>query len=79
MRADPRQYRYGFKVLAGIGTEFPFVLNAMSTGHIIYDPALKIVDIAGAKSETKRRNQFRITLPNIPALYTSHEWWNLGP
>lgn len=78
MRTDPRQYRYGFRVLAGIGTEFPLFLDAVSAGNVIYDPALKIVDVEGAPPKPKKRNQFRITFRNIPALYTSSEWWELG-
>ena len=74
---DPLSYRFGSRVLAGIGTDFGRVLSAMALGKIYYDPAVKLVR-EGTKKTTKRRSQFRTKFKDLPGLYHSTEWWNLG-
>ena len=76
-REEPRSYRFGSTVLAGIGTDFGRVLTAMANGKVYYDPAVKLVQKA-ARPATKRRSQFRIKFKDLPGLYHSTAWWSLG-
>jgi hypothetical protein len=76
-REEPRSYRFGSAVLAGIGTDFGRVLTAMAQGKVYYDPAVKLVQ-EGARPTTKRRSQFRIKFSDLPGLYHRADWWKLG-
>jgi hypothetical protein len=74
---DPRRYRYGKKVLAGIGTDFPLLLAAFARGAAFYDPGIKLENASG-KPVLKRRSQFRIQMKDIAALYEKTEWLDLS-
>lgn len=73
---EPRRYRYGSKVLACTGTEFPLLLAAFARGAAFYDPGIKLENASG-KGELKRRSQFRIQMKDISALYEKTEWLDL--
>lgn len=73
---EPRRYRYGSKVLACTGTEFPLLLAAFARGAAFYDPGIKLENASG-KPELKRRSQFRIQMKDISALYEKTEWLDL--
>ena len=77
-RDPPHSYRFGSKVLAGVGADFGRVLTAMSQGKIYYDPGVKLVQV-GTRPTTKRRSQFRIKFKDLPELYHRADWWILGP
>lgn len=70
---EPRRYRFGAKVLACTGTDFPLLLAAFARGAAFYDPGIKLLNASG-KKELKRRNQFRIQMKDIAALYEKTEW-----
>ncbi len=74
---DPRRYRYGKKVIAGIGTDFPLLLAAFARGAAFYDPGIKLENASG-KPVLKRRSQFRIQMKDIAALYEKTEWLDLS-
>lgn len=73
---EPRRYRYGSRVLACTGTEFPLLLAAFARGAAFYDPGIKLENASG-KRELKRRSQFRIQMKDISALYEKTEWLDL--
>lgn len=73
---EPRRYRYGKRVLACTGTDFPLLLAAFANGAAFYDPGIRIENVSGRK-ELKRRSQFRILMRNLPALYEKTEWLDL--
>lgn len=73
---EPRRYRFGAKVLACTGTDFPLLLAAFARGAAFYDPGIKLVNASG-KKELKRRSQFRIQMKDIAALYEKTEWLDL--
>jgi hypothetical protein len=77
-RLEPREYRYGFKVLSGIGTDFPLVLDALVRGQVFYDPGIKMEQASGTPI-IKRRSQFRIRFRDLSSLYQNTEWWDLAP
>ncbi len=66
-----RQYRYGKSILLGEGAEFWRFLSAVHSGHVYYDPGIKLVGQAAGEPSTKRRSQFRVKSKNLPSLYTS--------
>lgn len=65
----PPAYKYGSPVLIGEGTEFGLFLSAMSSGHVIYDPAPKLMNASTSHSKTKARSQFRIHVKDLNRLY----------
>jgi hypothetical protein len=73
---EPRRYRYGSKVLACTGTDFPLLLAAFARGAAFYDPGIKLVNADGRR-ELKRRSQFRVQMKDIAALYERTEWIDL--
>ena len=73
---EPRRYRYGKKVLVGVGTDFPLLLAAFARGSAFYDPGIKLEHASG-KAVLKRRSQFRIQMKDIAALYEKTEWLDL--
>jgi hypothetical protein len=73
---EPRRYRYGAKVFVGVGTEFPLLLRAVSTGDAFYDPGIKLVN-ASDRPTVKRRSQFRIASGNLRSLYQDAKWVDL--
>jgi hypothetical protein len=54
-----RKYKYGDKVMMGVGTDFQFFLNQMANGNIYYDPGIKMENVS-TKPKIKKRSQFRI-------------------
>ena len=76
-QAEPRAYRYGSRVLAGMGADFAKVMAAISAGRVYYDPAVKLEKTA-LGTKTKRRSQFRVHFRDLPGLYSESEWWDLG-
>ncbi|MCX6304401.1 MAG: MvaI/BcnI family restriction endonuclease [Bacteroidetes bacterium] len=67
-----RRYRYGSKIILGIGTDFQFFLKQMSIGNIYYDPGIKMENLS-TTPKIKKRSQFRIKSQNLPNLYKSNE------
>jgi len=67
----PPSYRYLSPVLIGEGTAFEMYLRAMASGHVVYDPAPKVTELANGKSRVKARNQFRINSKSLGTLYRS--------
>jgi len=74
MREEPqRQYRYSKQILLGQETDFFRFLKAMASGHVYYDPGIKLEGASTAKPKAKRRSQFRIALAELPTLYSRAE------
>jgi len=71
-RVSPLQYRYGNKLLLGVGTDFNLFLKEMQAGHIRYDPGIKM-EAASTRPKTKRRSQFRISSKYLANLYKDNE------
>jgi len=72
-----RKYRYGDKILLGVGTDFQLFLTEMAKGNIYYDPGIKM-ESASTKPKIKRRSQFRMKSGNLESLYKSNEKVNLN-
>lgn len=73
-RKEPQnQYRYGDSVQLGVGTDPLYLLKAIQTQAIYYDPGIKLVGLSSAKPETKKRSQFRVKLKDLSTLYESWE------
>lgn len=72
LNENGRHYRYGDKVILGIGTDFQLFLAQMAQGNIVYDPGIKMENESGAPN-IKRRSQFRIKSLNLVNLYTNSE------
>ncbi|WP_430404188.1 MvaI/BcnI family restriction endonuclease [Hyphomonas sp.] len=70
-RDDPTAYAYGSLVSLYENTDFLRFLTAMSKGHIVYDPALKLEHATSPKPKLKRRSQFRIRQASLFSLYAS--------
>jgi hypothetical protein len=66
------QYRYGGIVRMAQGTNALRFLDAFVSGHIFYDPGIKLED-ASTKPKVKKRSQFRVTSKDIAMLYTKLE------
>lgn len=62
-------FHYGAEVLVCEGTDFLQVLKAMHEGALYLDPALKATGWSSGAPKLKRRNQFRIRMSDVPALY----------
>ena len=72
-RDDPRrQYRFGRKVRLARHTNGLTLLRAIASGHVYYDPGIKL-ESAAAGDETKRRSQFRIQSKELGRLYSDFE------
>jgi len=74
---DPRRYRYGSKVFAGVRTDFALLLNALANRRVFYDPGIKLIGMSG-KPELKRRSQFRIAMKDLGTLYEESGWREIG-
>jgi hypothetical protein len=70
--AGNRKYKYGNRVILGVGTDFQFFLSQMGQGNIYYDPGIKLENISTNPS-IKRRSQFRIKSKFLPKLYKNNE------
>lgn len=69
MRGSGSEYRFGSEVKLGIGTNFEMLLSSMASGHVYYDPGIKLERASTAKPRLKRRSQFRVNHRNLKALY----------
>ncbi len=67
-----KKYKYGNRVILGIGTDFKLFLNEMAIGNIYYDPGIKMENIS-TKLIIKRRSQFRVKSGNLKNLYIKNE------
>ncbi len=67
-----RKYKYGNKVILGIGTDFQLFLSQMASGNIYYDPGIKLENIS-SRPRVKRRSQFRIKSKHLGNLYRKSE------
>lgn len=63
-----RKYKYGDKVLLGLGTDFQLFLKQLAKGNIYYDPGIKMENIS-TKPKIKKRSQFRIKYQFLHDLY----------
>lgn len=66
---DDVDFHYGAEVLVCEGTDFLQVLKVMDEGTLYLDPALKATGWSKGAPKLKRRNQFRIRMSDVPALY----------
>lgn len=65
-------YMYGDKVIMGESTDFQLFLKQMASGHVYYDPGIKM-EHCSAQPKIKKRSQFRIKSANIDGLYKNTE------
>lgn len=72
-----RKYKYGNKVIMGVGTDFQFFLKQMDLGNIYYDPGIKMENVS-TKPKTKKRSQFRIKSKHLGDLYKESKIVTLG-
>lgn len=63
------QYRFGNIVKLGEGTDPLYLLKAIETGKVYYDPGIKLEEINTAKPKAKKRSQFRVKLKDLNGLY----------
>ncbi|MCT4607602.1 MAG: MvaI/BcnI restriction endonuclease family protein [Pelagimonas sp.] len=70
---NPRQYQYADRVQLGQGTDFFRFMRLISQGSVYLDPAVKVEN-----GKQKKRNQFRVSHANLPALYQSFETLQLS-
>jgi hypothetical protein len=71
-----RKYKFGSKVILGVGTSFELFLNEMAWGRIYYDPGIKMENIS-LMPKIKKRSQFRIKSGNLKNLYRTEEIINV--
>lgn len=71
-RQETPCYMYGDKVIMGEITDFQFFLSQMASGHVYYDPGIKMEHCSG-QPKIKKRSQFRIKSANIRNLYKKTE------
>ncbi|WP_432799921.1 MvaI/BcnI family restriction endonuclease [Poriferisphaera sp. WC338] len=62
-------FHYGNEVMLCEGADFVRVLNAVTSGALYLDPALKAENWSSDKPRFKKRNQFRIKMKDVPSLY----------
>lgn len=67
-----RKYKYGDKVIIGMGTDFQLFLKQMAIGNIYYDPGIKMENFS-TKPKIKKRSQFRIKSKYLSNLYKNSE------
>jgi hypothetical protein len=65
------QYRYADSVRMGVGTDALYLLKAIESGKVYYDPGIKLEHASSSKPKTKRRSQFRIKVQDLNELYDS--------
>lgn len=66
----PPMYQFGSAILVCEFTNFFLFLQALSTGVVYYDPAIKM---ESSSSTTKRRSQFRIKQKDLISMYKQSE------
>jgi len=69
---NERKYKYGNKIMLGIGTDFQFFLQQMANGNIYYDPGIKMENVSTCP-KIKKRSQFRIRSQYLGQLYKNNE------
>lgn len=71
-RTDPEnQYTYGNIVRLGEGTDPLYLLKAIESQMVYYDPGIKLEGINDVRPSTKRRSQFRVKLRDLNSLYVN--------
>ena len=70
-KGEKLMYRYGNTVRLAEHTNSLKVIDAIASGDLYYDPAIKIVNQSQADSEIKRRSQWRVASKKIGSLYES--------
>ena len=71
------QYSYGNLVRLAQRTDSLKLLKALASGHVFYDPGIKLED-ASTKPRIKKRSQFRIKSNNISCLYEIVETFDVS-
>lgn len=66
------KYKFGNRVILGMGTDFQLFLSQMAMGNIYYDPGIKIENMT-SNPKTKKRSQFRIKSGFLSNLYKINE------
>jgi hypothetical protein len=74
-----KEYHYGKNIELGIGTDFEMILEAMSNGHVYYDPGIKLEFASTDKPKIKKRSQFRVNHKQISSLYNNFEFIDIKP
>ena len=74
---DSYEYHYGKDVELGTGTHFELILSAMASGHVYYDPGIKLEKASTDSAKLKRRSQFRVNHRELSSLYKGYEFWDL--
>ena len=69
----PPEYQYNSPVLLGEETDFTLYLSAFNSGLVVYDPGSKVMRASTHHSAVKARNQFRIPIRHLSALYKTFE------
>ena len=72
-RTPPPEYSYGPRVLLCEQTDVTLFLQAVASGVIYYDPAIKLENASTQKPEIKRRSQFRIRHDQLVNMYHRNE------
>lgn len=68
-KGTARCYQYQSPIWLGEGTDFIKYLQALSNGHVGFDPASKVTTESDGASRVKARSQFRIVQKQLPKLY----------
>ncbi|MCZ6652753.1 MAG: MvaI/BcnI family restriction endonuclease [Planctomycetota bacterium] len=66
-----RRYKFGQDIFLGEGTDFNRLLKGLASGHVYYDPGLKVEGASTPHPRMKRRSQIRIRFSHAPSLYNS--------
>lgn len=67
------EYCYGASVRMADGTSIEKLLGAIASGHVYYDPGIKMENVSSPAPIVKRRSQFRVGSRNLPLLYRQME------
>lgn len=73
-----RKYKYGNKIILGVGTDFQLFLKEMAVGNIYYDPGIKMENTS-TKPKIKKRSQFRIKSQYLANIYKTSEVVIINP
>jgi hypothetical protein len=71
------QYSYGGLVRLAQRTDSLKLLKAIASGHVFYDPGIKLEN-ASTKPKIKKRSQFRVKSVNISLLYETVEKFDVS-
>ncbi len=74
-----RVYRYAPRVLLGRNSDLTRFIHSIWSGDAYYDPGCKLEGVSTIAPKSKRRNQFRVTLSRVPALYERVDWRDVAP